>query len=185
MDNQIKGLDSYLRNSFKLSKNFTTGYYDEWINIFSNLTFQNVCKNGQPGKELEAYFTEIDWESTEIGKKEGIIDKHAFVISPTLNSVDYPFNEELLMKIIKLKELTVGNAEMGEKIPINHIEPIKYLSNLNELCICDNAVASLKPIWNHPNLKRVWIGNTLIPLAERELFRRDHPNCKLEDYIRL
>jgi len=77
----------------------------------------------------------------------------------------------------------VGNAELAENIRINHIEPIKYLCNLEELRICNNTVTTLKPIWDHPNLKRISIENTLIPVEERKRFREEHPEYQLIQQI--
>jgi len=190
-DNQIQNLNSYLREKFELGQGANFLPNDEWINIFSNLRFQSLYKDGKPLKEKEeGVFTRInddmegDLEAWAV--ESGLYKtRHDYVMSPNDPIDYYPFNFELLSKIVNLKKLYVGNAELGETIRINHIEPIRYLCNLEELCICNNTVTSLQPVWNHSNLTRIWIENTLIPLEERKLFREAHPNCELAEQVYL
>ena len=196
-DNQIQGLDNYLKKEWQIArdnsdydnaKELEKGYCNylvnnEWIYIFLNLEISGGIGN----------YTLIDWDATYMEYKMGLLEYKMGLFNKglvhshpkKLGDGTYPFEKEFLSKIIDLHDLTIGNPELGEVVRINHIEPLKYLTNLSELSICNNTVTSLKPIWGHPNLKRVWIENTLIPLEERRLFKDEHPDCELAEQVYL
>jgi len=175
--NNSQRFNFYLRNLYGL-KDPNGHPFDEWINILSHL---NIYKDNYPKSETYpngaqktvAYFTELAESNNE------------YVYKPNYPVPEYPFDNQQLENILSINELSIGNPELGEIIRINHIEPLRYLHNLEELSICNNTVTSLLPIWNHSNLKTIWIENTMIPISERSLFKNDHPHCRLEDQVYL
>ena len=94
----------------------------------------------------DIYAQKIDWDETEKAQKAGIVSKHGYVHNEKEPISKYPFDKSHLLKIISLRDLDIGNPEMGEEVRINHIEPVKYLYNLKELSICNNTITSLKPV---------------------------------------
>lgn len=211
MENRIANLDYLLRRLYESYAR--THIKNEWLKILINLedsngesyfkssnnfeaiytNFELVNPNGEDGGWLAA-MKETYWGQKEAATKLGanlhpgsdyFVFYGEFSINNDFDYEQYPFTQEILNKIIDLKSLSVGNCELGEIIRIDNINPLRYLVNLEELTICNNNVKTLEPIWNLPNLKRIWIENTEIPILERELFRSSHPDCKLEDVVYL
>lgn len=174
-----KSLDLYLRSLFK-SKDPIRNPFDEWITILLNLDIfgddypkSETYPNG--ATKIVGVFSLTDAYCRETYKEW----QKSYINTPQ----EYPFNHKMLKNLLSISFLSIGNAELGETVRINHIEPLRYFYNLEELIICCNTVETLSPIWNLPNLKRVWIESTLIPTEERVRFRHDHPHIKLKDQI--
>lgn len=163
-------LKQYLEK-ISLEKDHPLGYYlDEWINIFERLHIR-IDKYPNGTKNISGVYSQLDEEY-----KINLLDKKVF---------DYPFDDDIINRILSIQKLYIGNAEIGEIVRISNIEPLRYLSNLEEISICNNSVSSLLPLYGMCKLKRVWIENTMIKVDDRNNFIKCNPNVKLESQVYL
>ena len=202
-------LDKYLRKMYETYAR--TSIKNEWLKILSNLEIKEEIWGGKkvisadysnfelifPDGEGNGYrvaMKETYWGQKEAATKLGdnlhpgsdyFVLMGRFSINNEINFSQYPFTDEILEKLISIQRLQIGNAEIGEITRIQNLNPLRYFINLEQLIICNNTIQSLEPILNLPNLKRVWIENTDIPILERESFRSSNPDCELEDIVYL
>lgn len=149
----INGLAAWMRNNVE----------DEWFSI--------LCE------------TEVNVEAREsgIGRCVGIFSRlnDEYQYEPPTNILG-SVSVERLEELVRIQDFSVGNADWPEIVRVNHLTPLRYFINLQEVSICHNCIISLGPLWALPGLKRIWIEGTNIPMSEIEQFRIDHPQCRVE-----
>jgi len=182
MNKDVNQLKNYLNSLINESQSKGDQYgdlVDFWVYIFGDSEFYNTGYYSEFSKG-GAY----DFESHPKMAQQGEQGKSnmGFKTNFHANSKKL-FSYKYLEKIMSHKEVDIGNPEIRENILIDNLEPLRYLPNLTHISICNNMVKSLEPIWNHKHLKVVWIENTKIPIAERQKFIKEHPECKLHSQV--